>query len=168
MNIFLVAFAVVARLVPHPWNLTPVGAFGLFAGTKMSLKQAWLVPIVALLVSDLITGFYSITVMIGVYLGFAIAPVIGRLLIRDDENPIQILRAVGVNALVFFIVSNFAVWAAGYYPPTSGGLFACYVAGLPFMGISMLGDGFYCALLFGGQAAFRRMYPGVELGGKSQ
>ncbi len=166
MKIFLVAFAVVARLVPHPWNLTPVGAFGLFAGTKMTLRQAWLVPVVALLVSDLITGFYSLTVMAGVYLGFAAAPFIGRLLIRDDENPAHILGAVGVNAVVFFLVSNFAVWAAGYYPPTSEGLLACYVAGLPFMGISALGDSFYCALLFGGQAAFRRMYPGIELDGK--
>ena len=165
MRISLVTFAVIARLVPHPWNITPVGAFGLFAGTKMTLRQAWLVPIVALFVSDLITGFYSLTVMIGVYLGFAAAPFIGRLLIRDDENPRQILGAVGVNALVFYLVSNFAVWAAGYYPATLEGLIACYAAGLSYMGISALGDSFYCALLFGGQAAFRRMYSASNIGG---
>jgi len=166
MNIFLVIFAVVARLVPHPWNITPIGAFGLFAGTKMSLRQAWLVPIAALLVGDLISGFYSFTVMAGVYLGFLAAPFIGRFLIRDDESPLQILGAVGVNALVFFLLSNFAVWAAGYYPPTVEGLLACYVAGLLYMGISALGDGFYCALLFGGQAAFRRYGIGSDTGAK--
>ncbi len=168
MNIFLVIFAVITRLVPHPWNITPIGAFGLFAGTKMPLRQAWLVPIMALLVGDLISGFYSLTVMAGVYLGFLVAPLIGRFLIRDDENPLQILGAVGVNALVFFLVSNFAVWAAGYYPPTFEGLIACYIAGLPYMGISALGDGFYCTLLFGGQAAFRRLYPAVGMGGQQQ
>ncbi len=164
MKVFLVIFAVIARLVPHPWNLTPVGAFGLFAGTKMSMRQAWMVPIIALLVADLITGFYDFTVMVGVYIGFFVTPFIGRFVIRDDESPVQILGAVGVNALVFFLVSNFAVWGAGYYPPTYEGLVACYVAGLPFLAVSAMGDSFYSALLFGGQAAFRRLYSAPEDG----
>ena len=42
-------------------------------------------------------------------------------------------------AVLFFISSNFFVWWGGLmYPPTLQGLWACYVAGLPFFHHSLL------------------------------
>ena len=48
----LVLFAVALRLVPHPPNFSPIGAIGLFVGCYLSLKRFWLIPIVALFISD--------------------------------------------------------------------------------------------------------------------
>ena len=45
--------AAVLRILPHPWNLAPVGAMFLFsAATFRSRWQGWLVPLAALMISD--------------------------------------------------------------------------------------------------------------------
>lgn len=159
MSKFLIVFAVLARLVPHPGNFTPVGAFGLFAGAHMSLKTAWTVPVAALLVSNLFVGTYNLIAMAGVYIGFLVGPLLGRFMLRGRIKPGRVATAVILNAGLFFLISNFGVWAAGYYPPTFAGLIACYVAGLPFLGYSLLGDSFYSILLFAGYAAIEQRIP---------
>ncbi|MCZ6474899.1 MAG: hypothetical protein O6700_01100, partial [Gammaproteobacteria bacterium] len=50
-----------------------------------------------------------------------------------------------------FVLSNFGVWLGGFYPPTLSGLIECYVLAIPFYGVMLVGDGFYAAILFGGQ-----------------
>jgi hypothetical protein len=42
-----------ARLVPHPWNATPMMAIGLYAGARSAkLWSAVLITVAALLLSD--------------------------------------------------------------------------------------------------------------------
>ncbi|MGC1824356.1 MAG: DUF6580 family putative transport protein, partial [Pseudolabrys sp.] len=54
-------------------------------------------------------------------------------------------------SLIFFVTTNFAVWAfSGIYPRTFEGLTQCYIAALPFLDKSVLGDLFWTAVLFGG------------------
>ena len=70
-----------------------------------------------------------------------------------------IFGAVALNAGLFFLISNFGVWLEGFYPQTFAGLIECYVAGLPFLGYSLLGDSFYSIILFGGYAAIKERIP---------
>jgi lipopolysaccharide export LptBFGC system permease protein LptF len=50
----------------------------------------------------------------------------------------------------FFIITNFAVWAmGGLYPMTIEGLMACYIAGIPFYGNTLLSTSLFSALFFG-------------------
>ena len=56
-----------------------------------------------------------------------------------------------MSSTVFFVVSNFGVWLGGFYPLTLNGLVECYVLAVPFYGALLVGDGFYAAVLFGGQ-----------------
>lgn len=166
VHYLLVIFAVIARLMPHPWGITPIGATGLFAGTKMPLSRAWLIPFLILFIGNLITGFYDWRVLVPVYLGFMAAPVIGRLIIRNDENPAHIMGAIGVNAFVFYLISNFGNWVA-FYPHTLEGFTTNYIAGLPYMGYALIGDSFYASVLFGGQAIYRRVQSSQLLGGRA-
>jgi len=47
------------RLVPHPWNVTPIGAMALFGGAHFADKRlAVLIPLGALLIGDFVTGFH--------------------------------------------------------------------------------------------------------------
>ena len=151
MPYLLIALGVVARLVPHPWNFTPIGALGLFAGANCRPRFAWLVPLCALLVAALVTGFYHPTVMVFVYLGFLAGPLIGRWIIAPRRSAGRIGTAVVVSTTVFFVLSNFGVWLGGFYPPTLSGLVECYVNAIPFYGVMLAGDGFYAVILFGGQ-----------------
>ncbi|MFM6400989.1 MAG: DUF6580 family putative transport protein, partial [Planktothrix sp.] len=51
----------------------------------------------------------------------------------------------------FFLITNFGAWIGNpLYPQTFQGLMASYIAGIPFLQGSFLGDIFYSAVLFGG------------------
>ncbi|MDH3977672.1 MAG: hypothetical protein OEU86_04100 [Gammaproteobacteria bacterium] len=156
MPYVLIALTIILRLLPHPFGLTPVGALGLFAGSYCSPKIAWLVPLIALAVGDLLGGGYNIVVFVCVYIGFLAGPLFGYLLLRKKRNPARLIIAAFTAALIFFIVSNFGIWLAGMYPPTLAGLVECYVNGLPYFRMALIGDLVYSGILFGAAELFRR------------
>jgi hypothetical protein len=63
----LVFFAAFSRLIPHAPNFTPVIAIALFSGAYLKKRYAFLVPVAALLLSDLVLGFYDLGSMAVVY-----------------------------------------------------------------------------------------------------
>ena len=146
----LVLLAVLSRLIPHPANFTPVAALGVFAGAYISDRRFWLVPLVAIFVSDIFIGFYHPLAMLFVYSGFAASAVIGRILLLENRNIVLLGGSAVLSATIFFIVSNLGVWLAGlYYPLTLAGLVECFVLAIPFFGNTLSGDLFYVACLFG-------------------
>lgn len=146
----LVALDVAARLLPHAPNLTPVAASALFAGVVCRSRiLALAVPLVALPLSDLVIGTYDWRIIAAGYIALTLPAVFGMWAGRTGRA-IVVAGCVPAMSLVFFAVSNFAVWAfSGMYPPTAGGLLACYVAGLPFLKTTLLGDVLWSAALFG-------------------
>jgi len=146
----LILLAAASRLVPHPTNFSPIAALGLFAGAYIGLRRYWLVPLAALLLSDLVIGFYHPVEMSFVYIGFATSAIIGRFLLLQKRNVIRIGATTLVSATVFFLLSNFGVWLTGlHYPLTSEGLLQCYAMAIPFFDNTVLGDLLYVAVLFG-------------------
>lgn len=147
----LIVFAVLSRLVPHPYNFTPVGALGLFAGSYLPLRRFWLVPVIALLVSDVFLGFYHPIAMISVYMSFVLCGVIGRSVLMQKRSIIRLAVTSLSASCLFFIVSNFGDWLSqiNHYPMTFNGLLQCYAMAIPFFGNTIAGDLFYVAVLFG-------------------
>lgn len=158
--ILMVLAAAFSRLIPHPWNFTAVGAMAMFGGAYFpSKKQSVLIPLAALFISDLVLGFHS--TMIFVYAAFALIGLIGWTL-RSQKSIVQVGTLSLVSSAVFFLVSNFGVWAAGgFYAPTWQGLVQCYVAAIPFLDNQIYGDLFFTATLFGGYEALKRFVPQV-------
>ena len=155
----LTALATILRIIPHPFNLTPVGAVGLFAGANCNWRTALVVPIVALLVGDLFGGFYDPIVMAGVYVGILAGPVCGAWLLRERRSSLRYVLAVWLSSTGFFLLSNFGMWVAGgYYARTYEGLVQCYLAGLPFYGRTLIANAAFTALLFGTQRLFKLAY----------
>src|SRR5258705_6339337 len=70
MVFVLIVLAAASRLLPHPPNFAPVAAIGLFAGALSGRRVGWLVPLVALLLSDLVLGFYNPIGMLWNYIAF--------------------------------------------------------------------------------------------------
>lgn len=157
MPYLLVFLSVVARLIPHAWNFTPIGAVGLFAGANYRPTVAWSVPITAVLISDAIVGFYNPLIMAFVYIGIAAGPVFGRIFLNRRRSSLRIGGAVTCSATTFFLVSNFGVWLASF-PHTLAGLLECYVRGLPYYGVTLLGTAVYAAILFGGQELAQHLF----------
>ena len=143
----LALFAVASRLLPHPPNMTAIGAVGLYAGAVLRGKQRWMVPLAALLVSDAVLGYYNLSLMLFVY---------GASLAVIPCARLSLVPSCCAAALVFFAISNFGVWlVTDLYPHTAAGLIACYLAALPFLGYSLMGNLlYYPAMLYGTKAVF--------------
>src|SRR5258708_39058004 len=135
----LIVLSALLRILPHPWNLTPVGAMALFSGATFRNRWiAFLLPLASLFAADLFVGFHKL--MLIVYASFAISVAIGRWL-RENRSLARIGGAVFLGAAQFFVITNFAMWAlGGYYPKTAAGLATCFVAGVPLFSENLRGD----------------------------
>jgi len=157
----IIVFAALMRLIPIYPNFTPIGAMALFAGAHMANRKIALgIPLAAMLLSDIFLGFHPM--MLPVYLGFVLMVLIGGLL----RNKISVATVAGGaigGSLVFFIITNFAVWVGGtLYPLTMQGLVQCYIAAIPFFHTSLLGDLFYSGVFFGSFYFLTRYYPALK------
>ena len=145
LMIFAAAFV---RLIPHPPNFAPIAAMALFGGAYFSKKwAAFLVPIAAMFITDLILGIHS--TMWAVYLSFAVIVIIGMVMIKQKKIS-NIFFASVASSVVFFIITNFGAWVSSpFYEKTLTGLAASYTAAIPFFHQTLLSDLFFVGILFG-------------------
>jgi hypothetical protein len=162
----IILSAAAMRLVPHPPNVTPIGAMALFAGAHFAAKRtALLVPLAAMYLSDLALGFFVYDFgwfhrfMPFVYAGFVVTVCLG-LLIRRRLTPLAVGGAALTGSALFFVITNFGVWlVSDLYPKTAAGLVSCYVAAIPFFRNTLAGNAFYTLVLFGGFVMAQRYAP---------
>jgi hypothetical protein len=156
--------AAVLRLVPHPPNFTPIGAMALFSGAYLGRKPlAFAAPLGALLLSDLVLGFYHGQAT--VYFSVALIVMLGMIALRS-VSPLRVGAAAIASSILFFVITNFGMWLfSGIYPRTLAGLEACYVAAIPFFQNTVAGDLFYATLLFGGFKLAETLVPRLRAGG---
>ena len=150
----LILFAAFSRLIPHPMNFAPIAAIALFAAVYMDKKYAFILPITAMLLSDIFIGFYS--GIEWVYGSFALVAMIGFWLKKRIETRSGagkagfIFGTTLVSSIIFFIVTNFGVWISGmFYEMSFNGLVQCYAMAVPFFRNSLGGDLFYVTAMFG-------------------
>lgn len=153
----LLALAISSRFLDHPANFTALGAIALFSGLYLDRKQAFVLPIAAMFISDLFIGFYNPAIMTSVYLGFVLMVAIGKYL----KNNIKVKTVLGgtvTGSMIFFLLTNAAVWAFGtMYTHDLSGLFTSYYYGLPFLRNELLGSLFYSGVLVGGYEMIRKL-----------
>jgi len=147
LDILLILAAIFSRLVSHAPNFTAIGAVALFAGYLFKTRrEALFISFTAMLVSDIVIGFHS--TLFWVYGAFALIALLGHGLTKFSW-----LKALGLSvasAVLFFIVTNFGVWASmSLYPKTAQGLGLCYVAAIPFFWNTLASQLIFGGLLFG-------------------
>lgn len=162
----LVAVAAAGRLLPHPPNFTPVAAAALFAGFFFSSRAvATAVPLLAMLATDAVIGFYDLPVMATVYgcllMPAFLRPFLGRL------HPLRIMGCSVASSAIFFVVTNFAVWAAsGMYAHTVAGLAQCFEAAIPFFRHTLSGDLVWSGVFFGTYCLIAQLADARKLAGR--
>ena len=133
--VLLLAFS---RLIPHPPNFTPIVAVAIMSGYFFkNIKLSFVVLLIAMLLVDVFLGFYKH--MLFVYLSlFLIAFVFFKM---SDKINFKNLFVFGfLGSLIFYLVSNFGVWASGVLSPVTNlpyekdlnGLISCYFLAIPF------------------------------------
>ena len=161
-----IVLGVVARLIPHPANVTPMTSISLFGGAQLGRKAAYALTFLVLVLSDLLLAAVNGHQAFGAwtfftYTGFAAIVYAGGFL---HQRP-GALRTVGLllgSSLGFWLWTNFGTWATGaygLYPRNIEGLAACYMAALPFLRNALLGDLAWGAVFFLGFAGVRQMAP---------
>jgi hypothetical protein len=158
----------------RPVGFTPQIAMAIFGGAMISNKRlALIVPLLSIVISDAlyqllyinglssIQGFYFGEGQLTNYILIVALTLFGFLIKR--VTALSVLGFSLSGSLLFFITSNFFVWAGGggfARPKTFEGLMMCYNDGLlfyreygvvqGFAGNIFVGDLFFCAVLFGG------------------
>lgn len=158
----LILAAAASRLLPHPPNFVPVGAMALFGAAALPKRWlAFVVPLVAFYLSDLaLNNILYASYFEGFYWGMSgytaaailLMVALGSGMLRNLPFSWSRIGGAAVGAtVVFFLVTNFGVWAGGVmYPKTGAGLMAAYTAGVyPFLLNSLLANLAFSGLLFG-------------------
>ena len=162
--IIMIVTSALYRVLPgRPFGFAPQIAIALFSGSLfVKNKQfAFLLPLISMFLSDLmyqvlyvnhlssIQGFYD--GQLENYLLIAATAIFGFGL--QTNNVSKFVGNFIAAPTVFFLVSNFMVWASfgGYQRPmTASGLMQTMVDGLPFYGYSVAGTFVFGAIMFGG------------------
>jgi hypothetical protein len=152
-------FAGSLNVLPHAWHFTPLAASLLFFGARGQKRQMW-IPLALLMATDVIlTKFiYSYTFswdQLVTWAWYAAILWLGTGLratnMREKSGAVRVIGAALASSVSFFLISNFAVWAAwpAMYPRGFGGLMMSYVAGLPFFRGTVESDLFFSVAFFG-------------------
>jgi len=159
---FIAGIFRLAAPVLGTWNFVPIGAVALFAGSRLPRRWAWLVPICAMVLSDMVLDYGKHRPLLelsrlAIYATFAATTLLGPLANgRAGQTWLLPVLSFGASTL-FFLTSNYAVWGeAQLYPLTPAGLAACYWAAIPFFGRTVAADLLGTGVLFDFGPAFER------------
>jgi hypothetical protein len=174
--LLLILIAALYRVIPgRPFGFAPQIAMAVFAGAVVKdRKWAFILPVLSMFISDLI---YQLLYMRGLsaipgfyegqwqnYLLFALLVFVGFAV--KKLNLVQIGLASVAAPTIYFLISNFLVWASNGpirgldRPKTFNGLMLCYADGLPFYKWSIVATLAFSAILFGSDL-FLRNYQAV-------
>ena len=149
------------RILPHPYNFTPLIAVTLLSSYSLSNKfLAIIIPLIGFWISDLFMNNYiyagyfaDFTVfnsgMIWTYGAIVLVAFMGSSFLNKISTGKVVLASLS-GSTIFYLISNFGVWAVSpMYAKTLTGLVQCYSLALPFYGTSLMGDLIYSTILFG-------------------
>jgi hypothetical protein len=144
----LIGLDVLARLLPHAPNFTPVAASALFASLMLRCRPlAFAVPLAAALLPDVVFGADDWRVSAAIYSSLMLPAALG-LLPRRPPALHFVIALMAASSLAFYAITNFAVWMfSGMYAHDSAGLLECYIAALPFLRNTLAGDLFWISAL---------------------
>ena len=134
-----------SRLIPHPWNFTPILAVGIFSGFYFkNFILSLFIVILSMFIGDLFLGFHS--TMFFTYISLAVAVVIG-LFIKHFKFT-EILFSGLVSSVCFFIITNFGTWLTlDMYEKNFSGLLQSYVLAIPFFHNTLISTFLYLIVL---------------------
>jgi hypothetical protein len=163
--ILLIVVAALYRIIPgRPFGFAPQWAMAVYAGAVIKDKKwAFIMPVLSMFISDL---FYQVLFLGGMsdmpgfyegqwqnYLLFTLLVFVGMTI--KKLNVFRILAASIAAPTIYFLISNFLVWASNgatrglNRPKDFNGLMLCYADGIPFYKMSILATLVFSTFLFG-------------------
>ena len=145
LPISLILILSFSRLIPHPWNFTPVLAMGIFSGFyfKNFILSSFIV-ICSMFIGDLYLGFHS--TMFFTYISLIIAVALG--LFVNKFKFTEVLFTGLASSVCFFAITNFGAWLTlEIYEKNLTGLLQSYVLAIPFFHNTLISTLLYLVVL---------------------
>jgi len=145
LPISLILILSFSRLIPHPWNFTPVLAMGIFSGFyfKNFILGSFIV-ICSMFIGDLYLGFHS--TMFFTYISLIIAVALG--LFVNKFKLTEVLFTGLASSVCFFAITNFGAWLTlEMYEKNLTGLLQSYVLAIPFFHNTLISTLLYLVVL---------------------
>ena len=133
-----------SRLMPHPYNFTPLLATGIFAG--FYFKQFYLslfIVIFSMFIGDLFLGFHN--TMFFTYIALIVPVTFG--IYAKHLKISSIFTSSAISSISFFLITNFGAWLTlEMYEKNLNGLINSYAMGIPFFHNTIISTFFYLLL----------------------
>ena len=141
----LILILSLSRVIPHPWNFTPVLAAGIFSGFYFkNFFLSFFIVIFSMFLGDVYLGFHS--TMFFTYISLSLAVAIG-LLIKNFKIH-EILIGGLASSVGFFVITNFGAWLTlEMYEKNLSGLINSYVLAIPFFHNTLISTLVYLVLI---------------------
>ena len=145
LPILIILALSLTRLVPHPWNFSPMLAVGVFSG--FYFRQFYVsvfIVIFSMFVGDLFLGFHN--TMFFTYIALAISVLIG-IYVKSFKFK-EIFYSGLASSMCFFIITNFGAWLTlDMYVKDFSGLMQSYLMAIPFFQNTLISTFLYLYLL---------------------
>ena len=122
----------ISRFVPHPPNFTSLIALSFYVPAILGLSYIPAV-ILSFAITDIVIGYHT-----GTFFTWGSVFLIGIIAQSFSKTLISRLSGALIGALIFFLVTNFGVWASGMYGYTVSGFIDCYFLAIPFFAYSLI------------------------------
>ncbi len=159
--IILLAFS---RFIPHPDNFTPIVAVAIMSGYFFkNINLSYIVLLISMLLVDVFIGFYKH--MIFVYSSlFLITFIFFKISNKINAKNLFIFGFLG--SIIFFLVTNFGVWASGVPSPITNlpyeknidGLISCYILAIPFFSKTLISTIFFSYVTYFANYSLRKRF----------
>jgi hypothetical protein len=148
LAVLILTLGILSRIFVHIPNFTPVLALALFGGVYLKNKQALMLPILLLAITDVMIGLHA--TMLFTWPSIVIITLIG-FWIKSKNTMTRVLGGSVLSSVLFFVATNFGVWVVGgLYEPTWAGLVKCFILAVPFFHWTLISTVAYAAILFYG------------------
>tara|TARA_Y100000389_G_scaffold203527_1_gene252192 strand:+ start:437 stop:919 length:483 start_codon:yes stop_codon:yes gene_type:complete len=146
MKFFLTSISIflilgVSRFIPHPPNFTSLIALSFYVPVLLGLRYLPIL-LISFAITDLIIGYHTVTHWTwgSIFLIGLISPIFARNITSRVSGAI-------LGACIFFLITNFGVWASGMYGHTLEGIILCYTLAIPFFTYSIISTLFFSAII---------------------
>lgn len=130
LSIFLSLAA--SRFIPHPPNFTSLLALSFYVPVFLGLRYLP-VLLISLAITDIIIGYHS-----GTHWTWGSVLLIGLISPFFAKKIKLRISGAMLGACIFFVITNFGVWASGMYGYTYEGMINCYILAVPFFSYSLI------------------------------
>ncbi|MBI4309914.1 MAG: hypothetical protein HY591_06245 [Candidatus Omnitrophica bacterium] len=158
--LFLVILGIASRILAHTPQFTAILAVAMFGGMYLSRRQALIVPVALMIITDAILGFHD--TMAFTWGSMLAISAIG-LWLKERKSFLGVLAGSLASSILFFVVTNFGAWLSPLYPHTWQGLTECYILAIPFFKSTLVSTVAYSLVLYAGYEWLLKRSQGTAL-----